>query len=839
MVVKQRISYVVRENYNEISHNSGINSLALDTRTPGGLLYTAGKDSKINSWKLYLDEDNVNPYYVKKDNIDNGIIETSQPYGSFQDDVQYNEIGNIDCNESLDSIKDFSLTNNFHSEEILSTNSNKQGLTMANSTTAITIKKNIHKLKQKYSLQFDLRRKKCVTQTPTFNKGYWYHSDWVNDIVLTSNKDHFISASSDRSIYLWDINNNLPTSRIGFHKDDIRVLAYSSKCNWVASGGFDQRVLFWDIVNSDDSLTQASIYSIATNNEGNVLVTGSPERIVRIWDTRLGKQVLKLTGHSDNVRALIVSEDGKWVLSGSSDSTIKLWSIANIKRCIMTYSHYSDSVWSLTSNSPYLKTFWAGGRDGCITKINQSSNYDYNNQYDNDYGDCVLICKENSGVVKLATIDNGYIYAATSSSNINCWRDIPLSSQSLNIYKNQNPNDFERATIPKTSVITQSNDIISDSLYTFNQIQSVASVDTRSMSYNNNDNFYDNDFSSRQTFDDSIVSIFSKPEATITGKPPIIKFTMLNDKRHVLTQDAEKNVEEWDIILCKKSKTYDKADYEKTLKETNKRIFTENWCSLDIHTGALTVSLMPNKLFDSLIYYDECFEDMIVPESLIDSRINVGRWVLTNLMYNFVMTVNKMNTESDNHLKINTNIDELDNNKNNNENVKLPTSNSSIHCITPLTAESSYSKPDSFGNLSISSLGRNESLIKNIRRKSSLKVNNVNQEKSSSHMFPELKGDYSDEESDNDENSSFNSLDNVTKPTSENNAKEILLDRNISPIEESSEVKDDLGNSSLQSSSIENNEGKKEPSTEVTSSNNSETNKKIITNVNKCIWFIK
>jgi len=24
---------------------------------------------------------------------------------------------------------------------------------------------------------------------------------------------------------------------------------------------------------------------------------------------------------------------------------------------------------------------------------------------------------------------------------------------------------------------------------------------------------------------------------------------MLNDRRHVLTQDAEKNVEEWDIIL--------------------------------------------------------------------------------------------------------------------------------------------------------------------------------------------------------------------------------------------------------------------------------------------------
>jgi len=30
--------------------------------------------------------------------------------------------------------------------------------------------------------------------------------------------------------------------------------------------------------------------------------------------------------------------------------------------------------------------------------------------------------------------------------------------------------------------------------------------------------------------------------------------------------------------------------------------------------------MIPNKLFDSLIYYDECFEDMLVPDSLVDSR---------------------------------------------------------------------------------------------------------------------------------------------------------------------------------------------------------------------------
>ncbi|KAG4092545.1 WD40 repeat-like protein [Neocallimastix lanati (nom. inval.)] len=833
MVVKQKISYVVRENYNEVGHNSGINSLALDTQTPGGILYSAGKDSKINSWNLHLNDDNLNSYYIRQENIDNGVIENPQPYeGSLGGDVPQIDVDNIEYNESPDSVKDFSIVKNFHSEEVTRTNS-FQNLSLENSATAIAIKNNIHKLKQKNSQHFDLRRKKCVTQTPTFNKGYWYHSDWVNDIVLTANKDHFVSASSDRSIYIWDVNNNIPSTRIGFHKDDVRVLAYSPKCNWVASGGFDQRVLFWDlgegravpIFGSDDSLTQASIYSIATNTEGNVLVTGSPERIVRIWDTRTGKQVLKLTGHSDNVRALIISEDGKWVLSGSSDTTIKLWSIANVKRCVMTYSHYSDSVWSLTSNDPYLKTFWAGGRDGNITKINQSSNYDYNNQYDSDYGDCVLVCKENSGVVKLAAIDNGYIYAATSSSNINCWRDIPLSTHSLKAYKNQNSDDFEKITIQKSSIITQPNDIINDSLYTFNQIQSVASVDTRSISLNNN--YYDNDFSSRQTFDDVVdpVPIFSTPEATITGKPPIIKFTMLNDRRHVLTQDAEKNVEEWDIILCKKSKIFGKVDYDKILKEINKRIFTENWCSLDIHTGALTVSMIPNKLFDSLIYYDECFEDMLVPDSLVDSRVNVGRWVLTNLMYNFVMTVSK-DSENDNKLTVKTDIDMLNekNTNNGNESAKLDPSSSSIRCLTPLVTEDSSSIPESLGDPSLISLGRNESLkITNISRGSSQKIAVNSVKSASSCMFPELKGECSDEE-DDDESSSFNQLDNEANQTLESSkTRDSTLDQNIPSSTENSEAKEASGNLTAQSTSIKNNDNK-DTSSEPTTSETNNTN---------------
>lgn len=39
-----------------------------------------------------------------------------------------------------------------------------------------------------------------------------------------------------------------------------------------------------------------------------------------------------------------------------------------------------------------------------------------------------------------------------------------------------------------------------------------------------------------------------KPEATIKGGPAIRKYCILNDKRHILTQDSEQNVALYDVL---------------------------------------------------------------------------------------------------------------------------------------------------------------------------------------------------------------------------------------------------------------------------------------------------
>lgn len=52
---------------------------------------------------------------------------------------------------------------------------------------------------------------------------------------------------------------------------------------------------------------------MATDPYGHLLATGGPERVIRTWDPRSGKRTGKLVGHTDNIRAILMSEDGRYV----------------------------------------------------------------------------------------------------------------------------------------------------------------------------------------------------------------------------------------------------------------------------------------------------------------------------------------------------------------------------------------------------------------------------------------------------------------------------------------------------------------------------------------------
>ncbi|KAH0627622.1 hypothetical protein JD844_003606 [Phrynosoma platyrhinos] len=218
-----------------------------------------------------------------------------------------------------------------------------------------------------------------------------HHTDWVNDIVLCCNGKTLISASSDTTVKVWNAHKGFCMSTLRTHKDYVKALAYAKDKELVASAGLDRQIFLWDVntltalTASNNTVTTSSlsgnkdsIYSLAMNQMGTVIVSGSTEKC----------------------------------LSGSSDGTIRLWSLGQ-QRCIATYRVHDEGVWALQVNEAFTHVY-SGGRDRKIY-CTDLRNPDIR----------VLICEEKAPVLKME-LDRSAdpppaLWVATTKSSVNKW----------------------------------------------------------------------------------------------------------------------------------------------------------------------------------------------------------------------------------------------------------------------------------------------------------------------------------------------------------------------------------------------------------------------------------
>ena len=103
-----------------------------------------------------------------------------------------------------------------------------------------------------------------------------------------------------------------------------------------------------------------------------ILVTGSYDTTIKIWDMETGKEIRTLTGHTLGVRAL--QFDDSKLISGSMDNTLKIWNYRT-GRCLNTLPGHTEGVISLHFDSSLLvsgsvdKTIkvWDFCRGSCVT----------------------------------------------------------------------------------------------------------------------------------------------------------------------------------------------------------------------------------------------------------------------------------------------------------------------------------------------------------------------------------------------------------------------------------------------------------------------------------------
>jgi WD40 repeat protein len=88
------------------------------------------------------------------------------------------------------------------------------------------------------------------------------------------------------------------------------------------------------------------VWSVAFSPDGKHIVSGSWDRTVKVWDAQTGQQALSLEGHTNAVLSVCFSPDGKRLVSGSGDWTLKVWD-AQTGQQVLELKGHTGLIWSV------------------------------------------------------------------------------------------------------------------------------------------------------------------------------------------------------------------------------------------------------------------------------------------------------------------------------------------------------------------------------------------------------------------------------------------------------------------------------------------------------------
>jgi WD40 repeat protein len=158
-----------------------------------------------------------------------------------------------------------------------------------------------------------------------------------------------VTAAGDKTIRQFRVASDAPIRKFD-HPQIVDCVAFDPAGKLLATGCHDGVLRLFDIEKNATAKAivahqvtqpenrQYQIYAVAWTPDGKQVLSASYDRSMKLWDAAGGTLVREFKpfaekefpkGHRDQVFAAIFTKDGKSLLSGSSDRTIKMWNVAD------------------------------------------------------------------------------------------------------------------------------------------------------------------------------------------------------------------------------------------------------------------------------------------------------------------------------------------------------------------------------------------------------------------------------------------------------------------------------------------------------------------------------
>lgn len=183
--------------------------------------------------------------------------------------------------------------------------------------------------------------------------------------------DLAVTGGEDDKAYVWSIETGEVVYEVDGHKDSIVCAQFSSDGNFLATGDLAGDIQVFKVSNNYSKVWEFSMGDMSWMHwhiSANVLLAGGETGEVYVWRIPSGDcKVLQGNGHKSEVGEL--TNDGKKLIVGYGDGTIKLWDIkaSSVIQEIVANSSlgHSSSVNCIVAD-PDNGIFLSGDEDGKI-----------------------------------------------------------------------------------------------------------------------------------------------------------------------------------------------------------------------------------------------------------------------------------------------------------------------------------------------------------------------------------------------------------------------------------------------------------------------------------------
>ncbi|KAG2031784.1 WD40-repeat-containing domain protein [Suillus americanus] len=181
------------------------------------------------------------------------------------------------------------------------------------------------------------------------------HTNYVISVCWSRDGRNVLSGSSDGTARQWDVESGETTlflEQIVTGHNHVYAAVYSPDTTLIATGGYDgpqtgetveSSIKVWDaktgeVVTTLKGHTDA-LRCLAWTKDGKTLISGSFDNSIRTWNTKTWKQTAVLLGHTSAVYAIAISPNDRILASASSGHTAQLWNLDNGQPISSTLQH--------------------------------------------------------------------------------------------------------------------------------------------------------------------------------------------------------------------------------------------------------------------------------------------------------------------------------------------------------------------------------------------------------------------------------------------------------------------------------------------------------------------